>query len=426
MLFNSAFSMRRYVDERNGNNPEPAFGLQMAVETQRNVAGHIDESRPWQVLYSNAWDAADLRLGLWHGRAARIEKVVDIHSMPSGSTPFVEYSFLLKSSTAKIWTGKTLDVRPWTGRPGEAVSLYNGEAFIARLDSWTRGAMLRKPIAWYYKADGTRVDTPIEVRFTITALETVRATKRIPRSLIAAALAAGSHLYTDATFTPDANPETNSVDGYVNRQSVDVSWSDMQSGSTSLSVSDTAGLDNIIYLNCSGTTNQFSLHRRTYCYFDTSSLSDTVLTASASFVCPSGYPSVAGSAGLSASLNVVNCTSTGTTELATGDWNLIGTTRLADTAIPWGTYGDNVRRSVTFNATGRGIVDVDGMTRLAWVMEHDAGGSQPPWASGSSSYMRILYADAGASTAPQMEITTGIPNVPAPIAHRYYQQLQGN
>jgi hypothetical protein len=49
MLFDGAFSVRRWIDEHNGNNAEPEFGLRLAVETQHNVSGHIDESRPFQV-----------------------------------------------------------------------------------------------------------------------------------------------------------------------------------------------------------------------------------------------------------------------------------------------------------------------------------------------------------------------------------------
>jgi hypothetical protein len=129
IVIDGTFSIARYIAERNGHNAEPELRLSLAVETQHNVAGHIDEGKPWQVVYPGAWDSADLRLGIWQGKAARIEKVVDIHSMPSGDSEFVEYSFLIRSSHARVLAGPNFDISPWHGRHAE---LFDAQAFVCQ------------------------------------------------------------------------------------------------------------------------------------------------------------------------------------------------------------------------------------------------------------------------------------------------------
>jgi len=41
MVFDSAFSMKRHIDERNGNNSEPEFALELQVESQHNITGTL-------------------------------------------------------------------------------------------------------------------------------------------------------------------------------------------------------------------------------------------------------------------------------------------------------------------------------------------------------------------------------------------------
>ena len=381
MVFDSAFSMKRHIDERNGNNSEPEFTLELQVESQHNITGHIDESRPWQILYPNAWDSAHLRLGVWKGRGTRVEKVVEIHSEPAGSSEFIEYSFLLRSSTAKIWTGEMFDVRPWTGSVNETATIYNGEAFIARAESQIRGAILRNPVAWYYE-NGNKIITPISVRFNIIETDTVRAIKSIPRSLIQAALAAGSSLYTDATFSPDASPETSTVDGFTGVIDNWNSWTDtIALGATYASYNLTYADASVMATSTVGTWGNLF---RSHFLFDTSTISANQSVDSSNLLVW-GTQKYTDNLGLAAQVYSTNPYVN--TQLRFSDHATVGSTPFS-TEKPIFTMP--IDQSVTWdlNSDGKAAIDVTGITKLAIALSHDRENGtfgDPTWISDKQS-----------------------------------------
>ena len=120
ILIDGGFSMKRHIDEGNGSNPDPEFSMTLQTLCQHNVAGTINPDNPNQVLYPDAWDSAHLRYGIWHARSARIEKVVEIHTMPAG-TGDIEYQFRMRSSKAQVRAGELHDTSPmdrdWETKP---------------------------------------------------------------------------------------------------------------------------------------------------------------------------------------------------------------------------------------------------------------------------------------------------------------------
>ena len=205
ILFDSQFStIRRSIDGRRENN-EPALELSVCVETQHNVTGTIDPNNPNVMLYSDAWDGADLRIGTFSGMRPRLNKIVVIKAMPAGDGEYVEYSFLMRSNKAKATVESA---RPWNGNVGEHFSLIGQEAFIARGDSQIRGCFLGTPKCWWHTTDedGEEMVETRDIELHCTVLsdgETVRATKKIPRAYIQQAISDGSHLFTDETFNTD-------------------------------------------------------------------------------------------------------------------------------------------------------------------------------------------------------------------------------
>ena len=207
ILFDSQFSIiRSRIDGRSENN-EPALELSVCVETQHNVTGTVDPNDPSVMLYSNAWDGADLRMGTFSGMRPRLNKIIAIKEMPAGDGEYVEYSFLMRSNKAKA----TVDgVRPWNGNPGDYFNLFGREAFIGREDSEIRGAILGQPKCWWYTTDedGEEIQETRDIELHCTVLsdgETVRATKKIPRAYIQQAISDGSYLFTDEVFYTDYN-----------------------------------------------------------------------------------------------------------------------------------------------------------------------------------------------------------------------------
>ena len=135
----SQFSIIRSSIDGRGENNEPNLELSVCVETQHNVTGTVDPNDPNVMLYSDAWDGADLRMGTFSGMRPRLDKIVVIKEMPAGDGEYVEYSFLMRSNKAKAMVGS---VRPWDGNPGDYFNLVGQEAFIARGDSQIRGFFL--------------------------------------------------------------------------------------------------------------------------------------------------------------------------------------------------------------------------------------------------------------------------------------------
>jgi len=209
ILFDSQFSIiRKRIDGRRENN-EPALELSVCVEAQHNVTGTIDPNNPEVMLYSDAWDGADLRMGTSSGMRPCLNKIIEIKEMPAGDGDYIEYSFLMRSNKAKAMVESA---RPWNGNAGEHFSLIGQEAFIARGDSQIRGCFLGIPKCWWHTTDedGDEIVETRDIELHCTILsdgETVRATKKIPRAYIQQAISDGSHLFTDETFHTDYNAE---------------------------------------------------------------------------------------------------------------------------------------------------------------------------------------------------------------------------
>jgi len=404
LLFDSAFSMKRHIEEKNGNNAEPGFEVELVVNTQHNVAGHIDPVNPSLIRYTNAWDTADLCLGLEFGRSTRIQHLVEIKSMPSGDGPTVDYDFYMTSATAKIFGGPQLNQRPWDGQPGGTTELNGASAFVARVDSQLRGMMLKPPVAWYF-LNGEKISTPVRVSFTITKLQEVKATKHIPRTLISEALAAGSSLFTDATFYPDANPETSTCDGIV-KGSSQGTWATLIGGSANYV--DDSGADGDLLVQATGTSNQYEQYRHVFFGFDTSSIGSGQTVDSATLRLSFDNQRTSGSMGLAS--QIYPSFPAANTALATGDYMAFGSipsTPLTDSARSMESESfDRTNITQTLNADGRAAIDMEGVTNLGIgvTAAHESG--SPTWASGHAAKVNILMAETtGTTTDPLLTVT---------------------
>ena len=402
--FNHKFSMKRKIDEGNDYNPDDELAMSVRVLSDSNPTGHIDDNG-YEMVYPNAWPNADLRLGVRHGRAARIEKIVEIHSMPAGDSQYITYQFEVTSPLAKLYAGPGHSHRPWSGNSGSSANLNGSSAFIALGDSPHRGAVIKTPKCWYFMPDGSKVEKNVRVNFVVkNDLETALATKYILRSDIQEALDNGSALFTDATFQPDASPETSSCDGRLTVQSVSSrSWSSML-GTTASSVADNVGsvsYEPAVY--CTSTTNQFTSMMWSHYGFDTSSIGAGQEVTVATF-------RISGVGGTTS-----NNTYTGdplfdwtfgasspasNTALATTDFSSLGSALFLDTSIVKDDFEPGpVTNTYTLNATGRLHIDMEGVTNFGLAIEEAFTGVTPLWQSGSyvrwSSVNFVEYTTSG-------------------------------
>jgi len=408
LLLNSSFSMKRYHEQREQDNPEPPLAMRFRVRTQSNVAGSIEDGFPSQVRYRNAWPGADLRVGCWHGTGARIEKVVEVHEMPPGRSPMVEYQFELQLRDASLHRRGQRFLRRTAS---EQESLLTESVFVNSADSELRGFVVKQPVCWWYK-DGELVRHAIKVRIRATGNgETIIVTKLIPRRLIRQALRDGSFLRTDATFQPDADPEVNSLDFWTQRSISNQTWSGLSTGNgNGASASQTRGY---IRMRSETTSNRYNLLNRCNQFFDTSSLTGipdtgTMKVRMSSKSDPSSH--------FTSDLGLFGSTSTSVTAPVVGDFQLAQTTQLA-ASIAYGSVSTSVYNTFTLNASGLSAVDVSGLSKFVTALSsYDLGGSTPTWASNINHNYRQWQAEQGTSYAPELEVTTVAPtNTPAAL-----------
>jgi len=403
-VFDSSYSIKRAIEDpvSLGFNAEPNFSLSLCVETERNIEGFIDENHPSSIIYKNAWNGADLVLGIWRGLSTRIEKVVHIREVPSGDEEYVKYSFLLRSSNAKAWVGGSEGIRPWDGKTTASVDLYNTQAFVSLGDSKIRGVLIKNPVCWWYDEQGEIIRHNIKVNFELLSDgETVRCTKFIPRQLILNAFSDGSYLRTDITFVPDADPETKSMDFWTQRSVAGQTWTQLSTGNgNGASASNTSGY---IRMRSDTTTNRFNLLNRANFFFDTSSLSGLVTSCLLKYyIFSSSNPSPF----WSSSLNIYGSSSTNTTVPTTSDFQAVQSTPLA-TEITSGSVNSAGYNTFTMNAAGRAAVNTSGLSRFVSILStYDLDVATPTWASNVTHFYRNYYAEQGSSFSPELEVTT--------------------
>jgi hypothetical protein len=409
LVFNSMFSPKVKLEDNIGNNSEPDFLLDVAAETQHNVAGVVGfEDNPNWMGYPLAWDGVDLIYEINHNKSCQLKKLLRINSEPSGSDEFIPYNFLMRSSHAKIFIGENREIRPWDGSPGDTSELNGTDAWISRStasdDSEIRGATIETPRCWYTKTNGDVVSENVKVTFFIQPDGiTVRATKLIPRSMVQAAMAEGVPLFADTTFrTDDVGAVGSDHASY---------WTGNATWATARGANGTASSDAYNgYFNCmvstSVTTNQYDDIRRMFMFFDTSALSDTVTDADFNFYDHGGH----GNELSLASTNLYGSTSTGTTDKANSDYETFQTTPLATSlaigsvvTLSWNTY--------TLNTAGKSYIDTSGFSRFCMAWTEDIEDSEPTWISNQTSYLNIRFSEysyysPSIDYGPQLDVTT--------------------
>lgn len=418
-VFDSDYSVQRKIEEGNDSNSEPEFIMDVQVESQHNVAGIVGlEGNPDQIIYPDAWNGSDLIYEVNRNSSASVKKLVRINSEPPGDSEFIEYSFLMSSPHARVMVGRNRSTRPWAGIPGDSSRLKGGRAFIARNDSEIRGASLQEPRCWYTRPDGTVVHQDVEVSFRILSNgETVRATKRIPRSMVKAAMSEGVPLWTDAVYRTDDSGATGS--DHASYWTGNDTWANARGANGTAWSDHYFGWFNYL-ISMSTTENQYDDIRRMFFFWDTSAASGTVTSADIQVY---GHGAADAIFMLSGS-NFYGTTSTGTTSGANSDYQTVQTTPLA-TEVMWVPTTSGFE-TYTLNASGEAEIDVDGFSRFCLAFSHDIENFEPAmWTSGATTNFDVRLSEYAGDFGPRLTVTTeGAAGLSVPIAHSYYGNLR--
>jgi hypothetical protein len=406
ICFNGEFSAKRQITEGNWNNSEDEFNMRMRTDCPANITAIIHPDKPWQVIYHNAFgQGVNLIYGVWRGKQCRVEHVIEITEMPAGDSEYLTYDFFIESADATAFIGDNYDQRPWAGSVGDSAIINGFSVFIAKGDDFNtpRGSVLRTPVCWWHNLDGTTTKKDVQIDFEIQPDGiTVKATKYVKRSDIAEALAQGSVYRADATFSPDADPESATVDGRTVASNKSLSWADMITEAAGF-VDDSA-VSKDLRVWADNLTDKWDLLERIHMLFDTSSIGagQQVDSASLAVSIDKVYFD-----DLGLSWNIYSTNPSSNTALVTGDHANVGTTPFSTARTIVGESTDWTTIDMDFNGDGESAIAMQGISKFAIATREDrenASFSDPTWVINDRSGFIVRLAENG-SNIPVLTVT---------------------
>jgi hypothetical protein len=198
---------------------------------------------------------------------------------------------------------------------------------------------------------------------------------------------------TDATFYPDANPESTTFDGWVRAYS-----NNFNTARTTSTGNDTNDYD------ASTVNHQFSYGSgnyyivRTFFLFDTSSIPDGDTITSATFSWYFNSDTDGGNAN-DTNLALVSSDPASNTAIATGDYDATGSTSFG-TMDAWTTNGQY--NDITLNASGLANISKTGISKFAIVNANDLSATAPNGLNQKRCYMAD---NTGTDKDPKLVVT---------------------
>jgi hypothetical protein len=303
----------------------------------------------------------------------KLRDLVVFRSMPPGQGQ-VEVPFEIDFGTLPILKS--------IGRGKEAVEhdfKKDGdfEKGLSFTTSRFRGVKIQDPKVW--DSNGRRQG--IKVSGKVVGSRFV-GKKIIPRSFFDDAT---FPVYTDtvATFYPDPDPETTSIDGWIDKQ--------IGSGGTWSSVRN-AGSGSVV--NMSDGSNRAGIQSssvpewtdilRAYLLFDTSSLPNTSLITSASMNC---YASLK-NADYGGAVTVVSSSPASNIDLVNADYSQIGSTAFC-TPLDVGSIITGNYNAIALNASGIAAITPIGISKFGLRWEDDRANTEPTLLAGGIKYSYV-------------------------------------
>lgn len=208
-------------------------------------------------------------------------------------------------------------------------------------------------------------------------------------------------------FSPDANPETTTVDGAITNANLNETYStkrDAADGTSAFpSGVDDTGSGEVVAIFAHGTNaNRWNRLNRSFYLFDTSSLDDNANISSA--ILKVWFVSKADD--FTSSLSVVTTTPASNTDIATADYDQFGTTKqAADTALS--AISTGAYTSISLNGTGIGNISKTGITKFGLRLTSDTDNSEPTWGASQQAYLTGNFAD-DASNIPTLTVNFAV------------------
>lgn len=362
--------------------PDAPVGIQKRYPTAVSVAGKITAVG---VRFPLAFPAllAD-RLVQFHEQEVRDLVVFALE--PPGNGP-VELPLEIDFGTLPILesTGR--------GKPAKESDFRNDKSIAHGLSFTTgrfRGVKLKQPFVW----DSAGRREPITMAGKVVGSLFI-GRKVIPRKFFENAV---YPVYADttATFYPDPDAESTTVDGVVIRHAAGI-WASIQGGNGTGFGDNGTSLTSWIVTNSSN----WDEIARIILLFDTASLPDSAVISSGSVNLYGDGSSDA----FTDSIVVTASSPASNTGLAASDYQTIGSTAYSSTLALSG-FSTSGYNALSLNASGRAAVATTGITKFSIRNESDRSNSEPGFLVTAISSATSFSADrAGTSNDPYLEVT---------------------
>jgi RHS repeat-associated protein len=404
MVNNNRFDTRTLTDIN-----EPIQTMTITASAVADVAGVLEYGdvgygSEWYVRYAQAYPAsnADLIYLVWQGKVPRLQKLVRFNSAPSSNTDFgFQYTYPDKdpdfiSSTGVKWN--------------KASKLSTNRAVSVGKAGDKHGFGMKDFKIWDSGIGAKRMIAGVNVDITSLGGNSYILTKHIPLSFFTGSPKTFP-VFTDTTITvyPDPDPETNTVDGQLQRfvASPGTNWSGIRDGAGTSAFPDVANqVFAAVSTYPSGTC--YAEMDRAIFLFDTSSLGAgaTITSSTLSLYGEFLYNDSAASP----TYNIYTSNPASNTDLVASDFGNLGTTQQA-TSIAQASLVSGAYNTWTLNATGLSNISPTGITKFGYrEATYDAANSDPGLVCNKSYQSNFDYADAaGTSKDPKLVVvsTTG-------------------
>ncbi len=229
-------------------------------------------------------------------------------------------------------------------------------------------------------------------------------TEVIPASVFASAIYPFT-VSDSATYYPDANPETTSVDGYLQNGSDEQTWATIHDGAGSYS--DASVAENyLVTIYCSDVSATWYYINRSVFLFDTSALPDTA-SISAAILSLYGSGVVDTSSGWTKNINIYSSNPASNVALSDSDFSYtrFGTTVFA-TAIPFSNWSITGYNDFTLNTSGIVAISTIGVSKFGLRdANYDAANTNPGASQGYHYKVKGYFSEQGAGYKPKLVVT---------------------
>lgn len=209
-----------------------------------------------------------------------------------------------------------------------------------------------------------------------------------------------------ATYYPDADPETSSVDGMARDAGNDVVWATIITEPGSLAYDSLTAL-NMFYIVSSATSNQWAILGRGIFLFYTAGLPDEA-TISAAVLSIYGREK-GDSLGITGDCNIYSSAPVSNTSLVPGDFNSLGSTAFS-TPITYAGFSVIAYNDFTLNASGIANISKIGVSKFgARNANYDVAANAPDWTSELACYLSGWASEQGTGFKPKLVVTYAVP-----------------